>query len=65
MAEDIKTLAIVLRRTNYSEADRILNLITQGEDIGDCKGGAKGAFETGGRRRDVLPVRAGDTPGPV
>ena len=28
MAEDIKTLAIVLRRTNYGEADRILNLIT-------------------------------------
>ena len=25
---DIKTLAIVLRRTNYGEADRILNLIT-------------------------------------
>ena len=28
MVEDIKTLAIVLRRTNYGEADRILNLIT-------------------------------------
>ena len=28
MAEDLKTLAIVLRRTNYGEADRILNLIT-------------------------------------
>lgn len=25
---DVKTLAIVLRRTNYGEADRILNLIT-------------------------------------
>ncbi|MBR2841453.1 DNA repair protein RecO [Candidatus Saccharibacteria bacterium] len=28
MTEDLKTLAIVLRRTNYGEADRILNLIT-------------------------------------
>ena len=28
MAEDLKTLAIVLRRTNYGEADRILNMIT-------------------------------------
>ena len=27
---DIKTLAYVLRRTNYGEADRILNLITPG-----------------------------------
>lgn len=27
-SKDIKTLAIVLRRTNYGEADRILNLIT-------------------------------------
>ena len=26
--QDLKTLAIVLRRTNYGEADRILNLIT-------------------------------------
>jgi len=28
MQNDIKTLAYVLRRTNYAEADRILNLIT-------------------------------------
>lgn len=28
MQSDIKTLAYVLRRTNYGEADRILNLIT-------------------------------------
>ena len=28
MAEDLKTLGIVLRRTNYGEADRILNIIT-------------------------------------
>lgn len=27
-SKDVKTLAIVLRRTNYGEADRILNLIT-------------------------------------
>ena len=26
--KDLKTKALVLRRTNYSEADRILNLIT-------------------------------------
>lgn len=25
---DVKTLAYVMRRTNYGEADRILNLIT-------------------------------------
>ena len=28
MQSDIKTLAYVLRRTNYGEADRILNIIT-------------------------------------
>ncbi len=28
MRDDVKTLAYVLRRTNYGEADRILNLIT-------------------------------------
>ena len=28
MSKDIRTLAYVLRRTNYGEADRILNLIT-------------------------------------
>ena len=28
MLDDVKTLAYVLRRTNYGEADRILNLIT-------------------------------------
>lgn len=28
VAEDVKTLGLVLRRTNYGEADRILNLIT-------------------------------------
>ena len=28
MAEDIKTRGIILRRTNYGEADRILNIIT-------------------------------------
>ena len=28
MRNDIKTLAYVLRRTNYGEADRIINLIT-------------------------------------
>lgn len=27
-ADDIRTLALVLRRTNYGEADRILNLLT-------------------------------------
>ena len=30
MHSDVKTLAYVLRRTNYGEADRILNLITPG-----------------------------------
>ena len=30
MRSDVKTLAYVLRRTNYGEADRILNLITPG-----------------------------------
>lgn len=30
MRNDIKTLAYVLRRTNYGEADRILNIITPG-----------------------------------
>lgn len=28
MVEDLKTLGVVLRRTNYGEADRILNIIT-------------------------------------
>ena len=28
MSKDIRTLAYVMRRTNYGEADRILNLIT-------------------------------------
>ena len=28
MRDDIKTLGLVLRRTNYGEADRILNIIT-------------------------------------
>ena len=28
MRDDVKTLGIVLRRTNYGEADRILNIIT-------------------------------------
>ena len=39
MTEDIKTSAIVLRRTNYGEADRILNLITP---IGKISAIAKG-----------------------
>lgn len=39
MQSDIKTLAYVLRRTNYGEADRILNLITpQGKIAAVAKG---------------------------
>lgn len=37
--QDLKTLAIVLRRTNYGEADRILNLITP---VGKISAIAKG-----------------------
>lgn len=37
--KDLKTLAIVLRRTNYGEADRILNLITpNGKIVAIAKG---------------------------
>ena len=39
MSEEIKTLGIVLRRTNYAEADRILNLITP---VGKISAIAKG-----------------------
>ena len=39
MAEDIKTLGVVLRRTNYGEADRILNVITP---VGKISAIAKG-----------------------
>ena len=39
---DIKTLAYVLRRTNYAEADRILNLITpEGKMSAIAKGARK------------------------
>ena len=37
--KDLKTLGIVLRRTNYGEADRILNLITP---VGKVAAMAKG-----------------------
>ena len=43
MAEDIKTLAIVLRRTNYGEADRILNLITPNGKISAIAKGVRKA----------------------
>lgn len=40
--KDLKTLAYVLRRTNYGEADRILNLITpQGKIAAMAKGARK------------------------
>ena len=39
MSDEIKTLGFVLRRTNYGEADRILNLITpQGKISAIAKG---------------------------
>ena len=42
MREELKTKALVLRRTNYSEADRILNLITpEGKISAYAKGARK------------------------
>ena len=38
---DIKTLAYVLRRTNYGEADRILNIITPNGKISAIAKGAR------------------------
>lgn len=40
---DIRTLALVLRRTNYGEADRILNLITPGGKVSAMVRGARKA----------------------
>ena len=43
MQKDTKTLAYVLRRTNYGEADRILNLITPSGKISAIAKGARKA----------------------
>ena len=43
MPADIKTLAYVLRRTNYGEADRILNLITPGGKVSAIARGVRKA----------------------
>lgn len=40
---DIKTMAVVLRRTNYGEADRILNLITPGGKVAAIARGVRKA----------------------
>lgn len=41
MREDVKALGIVLRRTNYGEADRILNIITPEGKISAMAKGAR------------------------
>ncbi|MDO4742263.1 MAG: DNA repair protein RecO [Candidatus Saccharibacteria bacterium] len=46
---DIKTLAYVLRRTNYEEADRILNLITpEGKIVAIAKGARRSKSKLAG-----------------
>ena len=52
---DFRTKAYVLRRTNYGEADRILNLITPaGKTFGDSKKCEKTEIKTGWWRGDVF-----------
>lgn len=49
MRDDVKTLGLVLRRTNYGEADRILNLITpEGKIAAMAKGVRKARSKLAG-----------------
>lgn len=48
--KDIRTLGIVLRRTNYGEADRILNILTpSGKITAIAKGVRKSRSKLAGR----------------